>query len=262
MSAAAILRLVLLFTCCVAATTSASAQTVWHFQNKADAPPGVIGQRQLQRGGPLPGYFQPVQVSAPAGSLVAIAADGDYTEPQRDKLLAGMLIGEVYRLKISGIPNHEGAEVFPTIEVIDRLYPPPGQAFRFPVPVVLTQEELNFALDGRYVLRVIYIEDPKAAPTTRNAPGEQGYYELAPGQDAIEAADRLGRPIAILRMGSRVPMPDEDQGRFLFQQPPALLFEQPTIVSRNTGLEQPLEAPPQLGRPSRNFLRVPASKLR
>jgi hypothetical protein len=63
-------------------------------------------------------------------------------------------------------------------------------------------------------------------------------------------------------MGSRVPLPEEDQGRFLFQQPPVLLFEPPTHVARNTGLEPPLEAPPQLGRPSRNFLRVPASKLR
>jgi len=248
----------------VALTTSAvaSAQTVWHFQNKADAPPGVIGQRQLQRGGPLPGYFQPIEVTAPAGSTIAIAAEGDYTLPRQDKLLAGMLIGEVYRLKVAGIPNHEGAEVFPTIEVIDRLYPPPGQAFRFPIPVVLTQEELNFALDGRYVLRVIYIEDPKAAPTIRNAPGEQGYFELPPGQDAMEAADRLGRPVAILRMGSRVPLPDEDQGRFLYQQPPVLLPEQPGMVARNTGLEPPLEAPPQLGRPSHNFLRIPASKLR
>jgi hypothetical protein len=262
MSAAAKLQLILSLTAWLTLSATALAQGPWHYQNKADAPPGAIGQRQLLRGGPLPGYFQPVQVSAPGGSLVSIAADGDYTEPQRDKLLAGMLIGQVYRLKIGAIPNHEGAEIFPTVEVIDRLYPPPGQAARFPIPIVLTQEELNFAIDGRYVLRVIYIEDPKAAPTLRNAPSEQSYYELAPGQDAMEAADRLGRPVAILRMGSRVPMPDEDQGRFLFQQPPLLLFETPTAVARTTGLEQPLEAPPQLGRPSRNFLRVPASKLR
>src|SRR5262245_40201184 len=132
--AAAHRRLVIAFVALLSTSAVASGQTVWHFQNKADAPPGVIGQRQLQRGGPLPGYFQPVEVTAPTGSTISIAAEGDYTPPSPDKLLAGMLIGQVYRLKVGSIPNHEGAEVFPTVEVIDRLYPPPGQAFRFPVP--------------------------------------------------------------------------------------------------------------------------------
>lgn len=237
------------------------AQTVWHFQNKADAPPGVIGQRQLQRGGPLPGYFQPVEISAPAGTVISSAGEGGFAEERRDKLLAGMLIGEVYRLKVSNIPNQEGKEVFPTIEVIDRLYPPPGQAGHFPIPIVLTQEELDYALDGRYVLRVIYLEDKATALPVREIEGQQRYHEIAPGQDALEVADRMGRPMAILRMGSRVPLPDEDDGAFHYQHPP-LVLEAPPIVGRTTGLEQPLEAPPILGRPTRNFLRVPQSKLR
>jgi len=200
--------------------TRASAQGPWHYLNKADMPPGVIGLRQLDRGGPLPGYFQPVEVTAPAGSLISIAADGAFTEPKPAKLLAGMLIGQVYRLKIGNLPGHEGEEIFPTIEVIDRLYPPPGQAARFPIPIELTAEELRFALDGRYVLRVIYLEDVHTAPPLRDEPGKQRYFEIAPGQDAMQAADRLGRPMAILRMGSRVPLADEDQTRFLYQQPP------------------------------------------
>src|SRR6187431_1438536 len=85
---------------CSAMSASAFAQTVWHFQNKADAPPGVIGQRQLQRGGPLPGYFQPVEVTAPAGTLVSVVCNGAFTEARPSKLLAGMLIGQVYRLKV------------------------------------------------------------------------------------------------------------------------------------------------------------------
>ena len=136
-------------------------------------PPGVIGLRQLERGGPLPGYFQPVEVTAPAGSLISIVADGAFSEPKPAKLLAGMLIGQVYRLKIGNLPGHEGEEIFPTIEVIDRLYPPPGQAARFPIPIELTAEELRFALDGRYVLRVIYLEDVHTAPPLRDEPGKQ-----------------------------------------------------------------------------------------
>ena len=40
------------------------------------------------------------------------------------------------------IPEHPGVEVFPTVEMIDRLYPPQGQSLKFPVPIDLTQDEL------------------------------------------------------------------------------------------------------------------------
>lgn len=237
--------------------SSASAQNgPWHYLNKADAPPGVIGQRQLERGGPLGGYFQPVEITAPAGTMLSVVANGAFTEPKNAKLLAGMLIGQVYRLKVGNLPGHEGEEIFPTIEVIDRLYPPPGQAPRFPIPIELTAEELRFALDGRYVLRVIYLEDVHTAPPVRDEPGRQRYFEIAPGQDAMQAADRLGRPMAILRMGSRVPLAEEDQSQFLYQQPPVIVIDPPPVIDRKKGLEAPLEAPPRMGRPSRNFERV------
>jgi hypothetical protein len=236
---------------------TAWAQTPWHYQDKSDLPPGVIGQRQLQRGGPLPGYFQPVEVTAPAGTLVSVVADGTFAEPKPARLLAGMLIGQVYRLKVANLLGHEGQEVFPTIEVIDRLYPPPGQATRFPIPIELTAEELMFALDGRYVLRVIYLEDVATAPPIRDEKGEQRFIEIAPGRDAMQAADRLGRPMAILRMGSRVPLPAEDQSQFLYQQPPVIVFDPPPVIDRKRGLEEPMEAPLRMGRPTRNYERLP-----
>ncbi len=230
----------------LAGIPAARGQGPWHYQSKADMPPGAIGLRQLERGGPLPGYFQPVEVSAPAGTLLSIVTDGDFSAPQREKLLAGMLIGQVYRLKVSNIPGREGLEIFPTIEVIDRLYPPPGQAPRFPIPVVLTEEEIKMATDGRYVLRVIYLETPHTALPVRDEPGQQRYHEIAAGADAMETADRLGRPMAILRMGSRVPLPDEDQTRFLYQQPPVQFFDNlPPPIPRNHGLEERLPAPPR-----------------
>jgi hypothetical protein len=255
-------RLILPLAAWLLASATAAAQGPWHYQNKADMPPGTIGLRQLQRGGPLAGYFQPVEITAPAGTSISLVAEGGFTEPQAERALAGMLIGQVYRLKLTNIKFREGEEVYPTIEVVDRLYPPPGQAARFPIPVVLTDEELKMALDGRYVLRVIYIEDVRTALPVRDRPGEQRFLEVGAGEDPLEAADRLGRPVAILRMGSRVPVEDEDPGRFMYQNPPLQLIEKPEALPRQAGLEEPLAAPRQLGRPSRNFQRVPESKLR
>jgi hypothetical protein len=118
-----------------------------------------------------------------------------------------MLIAPVYRLRVTRIPMHEGQEIYPTIEVIDRLYPPVGQAPRFAVPIELTQEDLELALAGNYVTRVIYLEDPEHVLPA--CPGgcckEQAWFDAGPGSNPVEMADRLGRPMAILRIGGRVP---------------------------------------------------------
>ena len=79
-----------------------------------------------------------------------------------------MQIGYVYRLQVTSIPNNDGVDIYPTIELIDRLYPPPGLALRFPIPIDLTQDELELAASGAFVTRVIYVEDPlHALPIAR-----------------------------------------------------------------------------------------------
>ena len=83
-----------------------------------------------------------VEITGPDGSLVATAIDGQFDELQSGPQIVGLLIGSVYRLRVANIPLHEGFEVYPTIEVIDRLYPPVGQEFKFPIPIELTTEEL------------------------------------------------------------------------------------------------------------------------
>ena len=88
-----------------------------HYLHQGIMPPGAIGSRQLQRGGPLPGYFQPVEIKAPAGALVSLAVDNEFDQSRPAPRKAGMLIGAVYRLRVTNIRLAEGAEVFPTIEV-------------------------------------------------------------------------------------------------------------------------------------------------
>jgi hypothetical protein len=233
-----------------------------HFQDNADMPPGWVGQKQLTRGGPRPGYFQPVKVTGPVGSTVALAEDGGFAPTDKNFALAGMLIGQAYRLKVTGIDLHQGEEVYPTVEVIDRLYPPPGQAPRFPIPIELTFEELEMALSGKYVVRVIYLEEPKSALPRNDEPPTQRYYEVAPGDDPLLAADRLGRPVAILRMGSRMPSPEYMDGKFVYLNPPYIKYEeQPPRVHRRDGLEPPIEGTPVKGQKNYIIPRAPAREL-
>ncbi len=207
----------------LALAASASAQPPVHYPHAGDAPPGEIGRRQLERGGPRAGYFQPVELIGPEGSHLAAAAEGGFLPLQATPLKVGLLIGQAYRFRVAGIPLREGLEVFPTIEVIDRLYPPPGEEARFPIPIELTRQELDYALSGRYVTRVIYVENPENALPMAEGP-HQRWFEVGPQEDPLQVADQLGRPVAILRIGSRIPVDEQPTLEFLHGSPPLLVF--------------------------------------
>ena len=191
-----------------------------HYQHAGAMPPGAIGSQQLLRGGPIPGYFQPVEVRGPKGTRISTAEQGFFQDPTPLPRKFGMLIGAVYRFRVTGIPQYEGLEVYPTVEVIDRIYPPMGLENKFPIDIELTREELEMALDGKFVTRVIYLENPDKALPVAEDPANQGYFEAASHENPLEVADRVGRPVAILRMGGRLPDATGPDLKFLFGCPP------------------------------------------
>ena len=217
--------------------STATAQQPW-MRDFAHLPPGVVGRRQVMRpGSPLRGYIQPVELRAPKGSAVSIAKNGRFTKPQRGKLKVGLLVGQVYRLRITRIQFRPGEEVYPTIELVNRLFPPEGTKLRFPVPVEFTQQELVLALRGRLVTRVVYLENPKK-PLPYRQPSKQRYFDVGPKSDPLTVADRLGRPMAIMRMGSRIPDRQGITPAFLFGSPPVQLYSQKRPAKKTTGLKR------------------------
>jgi hypothetical protein len=146
----------------------------------------------------------------------------------------GLQVGALYRLQVTHIPERPGLEVFPTVEIIDRLYPPPGQKLRFPIPIELTLEELELASEGHFVTRVIYLEDPLAALPLEDQREHQRWIEARVGEDPLVMADHLGRPMAILRLGGRLPAKDQPDGAFLYGAPPVQLYDQPATQDEVT----------------------------
>jgi uncharacterized repeat protein (TIGR01451 family) len=229
---------VMLFGILGSAAILSAQQPGVHYWHQGAMPPGAIGARQLTRGGPLPGYFQPVEIKAQSGALISLASDGRFDEPQGESCKAGMLIGAVYRLRITGIPMAAGSEVFPTVEIIDRTYPPVGMELRFPIPIELSREDIRLALDGKFVTKVIYLEDPRNALPVRENPRAQDWFEVRPGQDPLAVADALGRPVAILRMGGRLPEnPQSPDSSFLFGCPPFMHY--PSQAQKTAENEKP-----------------------
>lgn len=215
-------------------------QTGVHYPYSAALPPGTVGLSQLRRGGPVSGYFQPVELVCPGGGDVSLEIEGHFVESTSSRVRAGMLIGPVYRARVTNIPKHPGAEVYPTVEVINRLFPPPGEEAKFPIPIHITQEELELAMEGQFVTRVVYLEDRDTALPVRDDPNFQRYFEVHPRQDPLRVADELGRPMAILRMGSRVPDNNGQLGMD-YGGPPLIPYQLPEELPAQEGQATPAE---------------------
>lgn len=205
---------------------AAGQEPVRHWRHAGAMPPGAIGRQRLMRGEPLSGYCQAVEIRAPQGARIAPAAGAGFAEGRPDSLMVGLYIGPVYRFRVTDVPEHPGLELFPTVELVDRMYPPEGESLRFPVPVDLTLDELLMASEGKFVTRVIYVEDPNlAVPISQKTPSDTRWFNVAPGEDPLVTADSLGRPIAILRIGGRIPEADQNDVNFVYGAAPAIVYD-------------------------------------
>lgn len=199
----------------------------------ADQPPGYVASAQIARGMPGVGTFQPVAVSGPKGLKVALARDSMFLESIDAPVTTAMMVGATYRFRIANIPFRPGAELYPTVEIIDRICAPNGREHRFPIPIVLTEEDIELALRGALVTRVIYVEDSEVATPMAVPAGQMLVQDVGPRDNALMTADQYGRPVAILRIGSRLPSSNpDDLPRFLFGSPPWMpLITAPTRES-------------------------------
>lgn len=171
---------------------------------RANDPPGMVGQARLKGRGPVIGYYQPVAITGPEGVHFSLPTGGGMTEPCQ-RLEAGFLIGSVYRFQVTRIPGKLGVELFPTVEVIDRTYPPQHLVTRYPIEIQLDEEDFRIAMNGQMVTRVIYLEDPQTAVPEQQTANTNVPFEVSEFQDPLAVADEYGRPVAIVRIGTLAP---------------------------------------------------------
>ena len=170
----------------------------------SDLPPGFVGNLYASTRPSVAGYVQPVQIVTPGGVQATMPVGHTFGEPSSD-LRVGLHIGSVYRMRVTGIPGREGEELYPTIEIIDRTYPPPGLALKYPIRIDIDNDDLLAALSGQMVTRVVYLEDTVSASDIAQTELPTRPTEAAAYQDPLDVADALGRPVAIVRIGSLTP---------------------------------------------------------
>jgi hypothetical protein len=177
-------------------------------QLAAQMAPGAIGAPGQLQPGPrpestLPLHVQPVEIRGPAGTLIAIETAEGWSPLVPGPLRIGLVVGQPYRLRIGGVNGREGDELFPSLRILARMAAPAGMDWRFPVEVVIDEDDLDAAFAGSLVRRVVYVacepEKPDLVPN--------GWFDVKPGDDAFEVARTLGDPVAELVIGNRLPAP-------------------------------------------------------
>ena len=171
--------------------------------------PGVASQRTLMGNKNLQNHVQPVRLLTPEGSSVGIFANGTTISASNSAVSVGVTAGLLYRFKVDFVVDHQPRTVYPSIELLDRLYPPQGLETQFPIPVVLTQDDLEQSSSGKMVTKVIYLESAEGAVVRRASDREQPYFDVDGAEDPLHVAKGFGKPLVILRIGSRIPTQEE-----------------------------------------------------
>ncbi len=141
---------------------------------------------------------------APEGVKTTIYPGYDRRLTLPEKQVAGFRPGYVYRFKLSNLPDNPNAEIYPTLEVRGSLHMPKvANPLNFPAPIRIHRLEIESALKGNLVTKVIYLENSEKAEsvsTTIDNPIES-YVPL--DSNLVEEARDRGRIMVILRIGGK-----------------------------------------------------------
>ncbi len=188
--------------------TCANAQRPHHLI-RGNMVPGQASQLKVLASPNKAGQIQPVKMISPDGVALSVVSDGSFVSTSQPNYTVGMQLGQLYRFRISGAILERGFELYPSVELLDLLHPPQGLETDFPIPVVINEADIREAVAGRLVTKIIYLEDPEVALPRPGGKDEQPWIDVSAAEDPIRTAEGLGRPMAILRIGSRVPTSQE-----------------------------------------------------
>jgi hypothetical protein len=137
-------------------------------------------------------WFAPGVTGQPGFSANTIVVPGRYNFVQ----------GGVYRLRLSGIRNLPGVELYPTLEVVPSNWRSDAFLAHSSVPVTFTNEDFEQVAAGNFVVKVIYLPDPAFQDLAITGPDEIVSTRLDPGVDPIAEAYRRGSILCIVRLGN------------------------------------------------------------
>ena len=126
----------------------------------------------------------------------------DRSQSEALPLRIGLIPGRAYRLRVTGVTHRPSDELYPSLRILSPLVTPRGQKWRFPIEVVIDEDDLNEAFSGNHVQRVVYVSnEPEASDVLADR-----WFDIQPGNSCLAVASTLGAPVAELRIGNRLPL--------------------------------------------------------
>jgi uncharacterized repeat protein (TIGR01451 family) len=176
-------------------------------------PPGAVAAVGANPGpGPAIGIAMPppaplvaAKFLLPEGARVTAFPGSNLARVYGAPIVMGLRPGYVFRFELDniGVP---GRTLYPEVELRGVLVPRPGMRYMdYPIPIFFSQLDIDRALNGVLITKVIYLEDPERALPVAMTPDLPIESPDATERDALRAARELGRPIAVVRLGDRKP---------------------------------------------------------
>lgn len=111
--------------------------------------------------------------------------------------------GNIYRLKISGVPTQPSKVYYPTLEIAPSTLKTITYLSHNSVPVSFTNDDFERVNAGNLVVKVIYLPDPAFQDAAALGGAEEVVStQLEPGADPIVEATRRGTILAVIRIGN------------------------------------------------------------
>lgn len=165
--------------------------------------PGVLPMMGGVGAGPFATQTSQIRFLGPAGMGIGWQIDGGFAE---DQLTApgryNFNQGATYRLKLTNVPDRAGLVLYPSLQV----YPshPNTDAYlsHNPIPIQLTDEDIDQVDANNFVTKVIYLPDAKHQELAIAGVETLVSTRLDPGVDPIREASRRGTILAVIRVGN------------------------------------------------------------
>lgn len=176
------------------------------------APRAMPGPDLLQpgMGAPVPAPLVAAKFVVPKDVRVTAFPGTPLSRIYDAPALMGLRPGYSYRFELSNLPYHPGKTLYPEVEVRATLVPRPGMKYMdYPLPLVFSQADIEKALKGAVVTKVIYLEDPEKALPAEVNPNAPVEMPDATDEAAIKAARDNGRLMAVVRLGNLKPTAEQ-----------------------------------------------------
>ena len=204
-----------------------------YMANGVDGPgPGVIPPPGTMPPGAMSGHYQPVSLTtrdnmppsaamhgqpafAPTSQINFLGVESliiNFDAVQPGTFDSSPLIcpathdfpqGNIYRLKISGIPSHPDQVLYPTLEIAPTAARTQAFLAHSSVPVEFNDNDFDQVFSGNFVTKVIYLPNPEFQGIAMSGVGTLVNTQLQPGVDPIVEASKRGSILAVIRMGNK-----------------------------------------------------------